>query len=434
LLIQYRPFCNSPTAINNWLAPAEENVVVSAILDLAETNCVEIEIPYTTTEPYLTTRVHRPDGIAYKGEDHYWPHYPLESIHAFLNDYSQAAMGVLQVFILNDLVAPLDTDGVYSDTTAPIQVNVYTRCADDFGFAMGGGNQANAYGDSELQEPWQYAQVVPTSGEACEVMELFTTTPVDPKDDLVFFGESIVNLRQLMKRYVLNAVDKHERTSGSGTYGNSFRHPMHGFTHHVTMSSTGNFTTDNSSRILNTYLAFIRPMYLTLRGGYRAKFQLLDWEEGNPSFSSTYLSVSRFSIPQALVYPMTATNVTTTDRGSIRNALVKGQYGTELTLYSYSPVVEVEIPWYSSRRFHLACNPIADQSYDASLGFLEFSGGTLYRLMKNFTDISTQGYDVNIIQRENYEYSLGTWGAASEDTTLAHLQGVPAIYTYTNPA
>jgi hypothetical protein len=348
-------------------------------------------------------------------------------------------MGVLKVFILNDLVAPLDTKGVYSDTTAPVQVNVYVRCADDFSFNMGGGNSGYTTSGA-MQEPWQVLQVFPTMGsnhEVCETIDLFSASTVSDKDDSIFFGESIVSLRQLMKRYTVNKIVDYKTTT-QNTIGIQFRFPLHGYTHNVAMNPTGNFVTWNSSRVCNTYFSFIRPMYLTLRGGFRNKIQLVDYSHDiRPEFSNTYLTVGRFQTMAETVDSERYTNHNSQDLSTLRSIMVKGQYGTELTLYSYSPVVEVESPWYSSRRFHLACNPATDESYNDTLkqpGDPFAAGSTdTFRLLRNYTDVGLQGLEMFLVAREAQYHDVVLWGAAAEDTTLAHLIGVPGMYTFTNP-
>lgn len=159
-----------------------------AILDLAEAKDFTIEVKWSQAQAYCQVEI--PAATVVANSD-------FPAILAGLPQYN----GIIQVYVINELASSI--------TTSSVDVNVYISAGDDYQVQMPRDRMANiayarnditpgppAFSQSEVitqdeNDPTQDTTMI-LNGSYC---------PCDPNSNLVYFGEQIVSIRSLMKRY-----------------------------------------------------------------------------------------------------------------------------------------------------------------------------------------------------------------------------------------
>ena len=164
-----------------------------AILDLAEAKDFTVEIKWSQAQAYCNIE------------------YPLNTVvvssdfPAILTGVPQFN-GILQVYVVNELASSI--------TTSDVDVNVYVSAGDDFQVQMPRERftqAAYARNDLTVGPPALAQSEVITDqendpGQNTTMVINPSYVPVDPKSNLVFFGEQIVSARSMMKRYCFHRV------------------------------------------------------------------------------------------------------------------------------------------------------------------------------------------------------------------------------------
>lgn len=322
LLITFDPLVKAGARIEDDVYCTDVNLRKSVVLNIEEADEVEIRIPYVHHRvmmrvPVLNSSSFIPDAYS-------------DTAFNLMADYSdQTSIGVLAVQVLNELTAPGDTSGP-PGTLAGVDVNLFMRVEDlCLGQPTGG---------------WEDDLYTPTSGTVSEnrisILEGETNT-----DLLTVMGESISSIRTLMKRPMV-VFSGSQTTSLSGTLGTL---TTFFFPHFApeTVRSTG-----VGRRMC--YESYFSPCYLLKRGGTRWRHQI--WGGNNRQSSATGMAQIERRASDVTVAGV-PTSVSFAAPGPGNTALINlasGADGMQTTTLSYSPVIDVECPFYSSTRFNLA--------------------------------------------------------------------------------
>lgn len=315
--------------------------------------------------------------------------------------------GVLGVTVLNELTTP--NSAVNNDVT----IYVSMCMCDDAEFAaptnimeswvpVDGSVQAQSGVESEQDAGTNRPEIDDNTEEfvACN--------PVSDNTLMVYMGESVNSLRQLIKRY---AVDYHYSTLTAGVYTlvtSDF--PMKfGYTPNGLRGTAPN----KFDVCANTMMRYCAMGYMFYRGGVRRKY-VMGSNTTAPQFGT--MSVSRNSALAGVPTNTTTTLTTTTAltlSDSYRTATPSGIEGVAVTTTRQNPVIEVELPYYRDVRFSLCRRP---NSYAlASVGSIPFVEDMAHTLSANVWTPATATI-------------FSSYVAGAEDSTFICFQGCTPFY------
>jgi len=334
----------------------------SMILDLAKSNEAEFTVDYISNSPWLRTWE---TVIGHSGSKPAFAPVNTTQTSYDLNQHfnSLVHMGIFNVSVINELVAPNPTNGPASAAASPVQVNVYMKCGSDMQFA-----QPDELDDASVgfQAAWskaEFSQFAAVSSDCSRVVdsfnELHTGSKADTQNPQVFFGEQIKSIRALCKRYNLIDVQLNNPIGPENKPYSLERIYPH-FPKQVSS------LTITSRR--NSFVSYFSPMYIARRGASRYKFLYMSGTKA-PDLE-TQLSVSNSSGPGksyqwveriAPIATINSIGYTPVDQWTLTpsqlDGLVPHGYnGMAFTENSVQPTLEVESPFYSNTRFDLAAN------------------------------------------------------------------------------
>jgi hypothetical protein len=196
LKLQFDPFIKSTAKVVSDVNTEDVNARYTMIMDLSEATSTEFTINWNNKAAWLKT-IDDDNNSTFQPYRHDLTAFNLQTLYD-----EQEHMGIFTVSVVNELVAPLSTALPPSSTTSPVQVNVYFKMCDDFMLAQ----------PAELSSSWSTAKFSATSNfsDSTFVATSNTTTvdehaimekECDPANTMVFFGESVVSIRSLIKRY-----------------------------------------------------------------------------------------------------------------------------------------------------------------------------------------------------------------------------------------
>lgn len=316
--------------------PGETTVGMSKIIDISQETDFEFEVGYGQEVAYLSTHSFPFPQLFNSGQG------PLPTL-----SYDN---GTLRIEVVDSLAAPGDSD--------PIYIICFASAGDDFELALPT--------DRTLSKSTFFPQLLPPSDtkkvydvklETSEVgiddsaaedadapEHAATTTTFIPDKGLpelnkVHFGEKILSLRTLMKRYNYMETD---RLTVMETTPMLFDRVLE------TMPRSPGFATvpENDVENLNhmTFLNWIVPMYVGWRGAIRYKYLLTGALHGNINVNREPEGFTTRDLPLTVDGEgMDMSNLT-----PLYNTGIAGNY---ITPTLQMPCAEVEIPYYSPRRF-----------------------------------------------------------------------------------
>lgn len=384
----------------------EYNTNYTYVVDIAEDKDFTIDIGWGSSFPWA--RCLGPgDGRAVDN-----PPFSSGGGTAFPQD---RANGILRVYVVNELTVPNST--INND----VEINVFVAAGEDLCVA----NPTNKINDYS----WFNIPITPQAGD--EVPDADSTTdPSKPMDqeldhtilkrmdnatayDHVFYGETIVSFRSLLKRYNRAYYDvlKHA-ANGTNLYSlTRFAFPkLRGYAPGALTSTTLGDYNYGVMSLMN----YLTPAYVGWRGGIRYK---VNTTTSNDRYNDTALTVTRL--------PATGTGVTT----SIVNAsfsatttvtqfLLTGSSaatsaGAQATNMKTNSVLEFEMPFQSRKRFLSArradhTSPSSNANEDAASTPFQLQ----MMLRAQDTDYTVMDYHV----------------AGAEDFSLYFFVGAPIMY------
>jgi len=313
----------------------ETNIQYSKIVDLADERDFTFEVgwgsPYAwLTVPNLTSTL---------------PYSNTTPFAASTADHN----GVISVYVLNELTTPS------AAFATDIAINVFVSACDDYKLSVPSSQRLSnlSYAPQATPQSGTFEEVdtemknAPSIGMAKETIAM--CEPLVDSTDLVYMGESIVSLRQLLKRYnFYTTLGANVASTVSGMYQYSLpAFPLHrGYSlYGPSAAPLGNI---NPGPL--TLMNYLSSAFIAYRGGTRWKILVDDILK-----SATTISVDR--VPTLGSYtgnPFTYTNdIVTTQYDFVKNInqqRVSALAGSHYTI-SEQPVLEFEVPFYQDRRF-----------------------------------------------------------------------------------
>lgn len=345
--------------------------------------------------------------------------------------------GTLSVFVVNDLTIPNSDPSI----DASVEVNVFVNMCDDARFAEPS--------SKALAGISYFPSATPVQPQSIENMELQDAAPVstdttivcgptgDPTDHTmdVFFGEEVTSIRQLLKRYCLH----------SGTITGQYANEAFGFTMDLKQPDFPYYfgwcpdgvhdTTGGKFNYCHmTFLNYFTPAYVGYRGGLRWKHLVTRTPTNTGGtvsgvYNSNYLSdsyasvargdgITRSTLTTPVYEPYTYdtrisvlrstadTYMNSTSSYAVytnTDSLVDGGFATPQQV---NPCLEVEMPYYTNRRFYSA------------------------RRINNL-DIRTvkdENPGVHTLSVTGTKSSVLSYVSTAEDYSLSFFIGVPVMY------
>lgn len=384
---------------------AETNIAQSYILDLSCSNEMTVTVPWASNKSFLNVAL------------------PTSTIQYAFNGTSFTSVqggtnnGMLGVHVLMPLVSP--------DVTSNVEVHVFVSACDDFEVAEPNGAYANYHISGwEPQSGAELGANVLTGNALPEYeagkdtgMDILGTFDKSSSDKLtaIHFGERIVSIRQLCKRYVTHSITRFG-TPTPGIYlariiNNDF--PMYkGW-------QTGAITSDSAGNpygyARDGYMAYFSSAFLARRGGIRQKY-VLHMPSGAQNMGEMIAARSPFSTGTGIA----TTTLVTTSTSLTANA-VNDQFdirpGGVAVYVPFNNCIEFETPFYTPNRFHFAQNYVKTG--------VKTSSDSRYR--ETFHQLQ--------IKYSNSAYgTLTRYVAAADDFSLAFYKYAPCVVFKTSPA
>lgn len=344
------------------------------------------------------------------------------------------ANGVLEVYVLNELASPIDT--------ADIDINVFISAGDDF--------EVRAPNEELIQ--WAYARNdvavgPPATTQSATVYDAVvqsaqvTTMENDPSQDStmvingtyvgcdplkshVYFGETFVSIRSLLKRYTafrpltpdtttvvtISSVDFYQYNFPNGpgpTYGSSRVSDL-------TPIAGGGYNVCNM-----TYLRWFMQSYIGWRGGIKWKAVFLNASGGSQSVVKVARASARIVNEQvniAIMRGPAVTQLNTAKRYLLDGANDSIMAGAQVNSSGVNPTIEYEVPLYTPYRYVETNEPLigivgSQQRYQS-----HYNGGMHYlAYLAQLGTVENSGY-------------FETYCAAGEDFSLFFFIGASPYY------
>lgn len=433
LKIQFDPFSGSSTS-------DQVETRFTWILDLAEAREIEVTIPYTSYRAYL-------DVMALSATSTQDPHFSNTTTATTEGVFDETEhMGFLSISIVNDLVSPNGVGATAGEGDA--WVSVWSRMEDDAEFQVPAtawhNNIIQCTGTSEQAAP-QSSTVLPTipeeetkkkkrkrrpkrqklravatsdgdfNAEEEEVIGASADpTPMwsvmeSPDRTKIFFGERVLSLRALMKRFIYVTNVAHEESSYKGR-----------LIQRVTLPHWQPPSVSGQNR-KNNYQMYFAPAFLARRGSQRFKcynFQSTNGITTDTNSRKEAESAYNVERKRSATYIGEAYNITRlNDTSSTVNAstynthVSSGAAGGAVVGYDLGhELIEVESPYYKPLRFDLSVWTEASLTpLDDGVDYLRFTS------VMNANDNCTK----------HFAY----YAAAGEDMSLMFFLAAPVIYS-----
>lgn len=417
LLVQY-----DPTGQNS--ATPDFNSRYSQIIDITQDRDFTIEVKWSQPQAY---------GELFLNEGRWATIGPLGVIN---NDIG--TNGIIELYVINELASPIDD--------ADIDINVFISAGDDFEVRAPNAELTQfAYARNDVtvgppattQSGFVPVAVVQSAQVTVEenAPDQDTTYLIngsycgcDPTKSNVYFGESVVSIRSLLKRYtayrplVTTGLTASTITSVDFTQFNFPNGP--GPSYGSSIASDLTPIGGGAYNICNlTYLRFFMQAYIGWRGGIKWKVVLND---NSASFGVIKVArnPARINGEQVnnIVMRGTGTSILNTAKrylldGANDSMLAGGQVNSE----SVNSSLEYEVPLYAPYRYVETNEPFIGAVADRERYQSHYNGGGHYL-----------AYVSAIETIENPLY-FETYVAAGEDFSLFFFIGAPPFYNTDAP-
>jgi len=341
--------------------------------------------------------------------------------------------GTISVFVVNDLTTPSPDPSI----DASVEVNVFVKMCDDARFAEPtDAALANiSYFPSEVPTVPQSLEVVPESDETTAEVQLSApvstevTTDVgasgDPTDHTmdVFFGEQVTSIRELLKRYCFHS----STLTANGDFPTTCKYTIPDFPFYYGYNPDGPDTSTEGpfAYAHMTMLNYFTPAFVAYRGAVRWKhwvsrvpIQVTGENAVQGSFDVPMVVERKSGLTTSLVSPTiyepySFSIVDSVLRAglSLRRAVLASYpslyNGGLATPVDVNPDGEVELPFYTNRRFYNArrIRTLATRAINDELP------------------------GVHTITTSGQRGVLFNYVAAGEDFSLSFFIGVPIMYS-----
>lgn len=389
----------------NYVKALETNVVNTTIIDLDETRDVVIKIPWGQRSAYLTP----PSSIPlYSG-------FGTVQITSVDNTTSN---GVLAIYCMNELAVP------NSVTNNDIQVNVYA-CLCDADFAAPNNRHTQVCYINQGEEEF----LSESKDEECAADGVLVAPTQDTSSlNLIYFGEKIASFRQLFKRFCFCYGDVVCNSGWTATTSRTCAHivrpkfpPFRGAYLASNVQAIHVSGTSYSNRVMQHMVTYVSAAFLCSRGGQRLKHV---FKVGEGQFRKLSTMRNGYSNgPLISTTMLNDTTITTANSPSLsymgnNEAAFRSGDASGASFTVIQPVIEVDFPYYYSRRFDVPRDTNSTTAFGPSNCALgTYEGG--YRTSVECTLKSATDFGV-----------LDTYVAASDDFSCVWFQGMPPWTIY----
>lgn len=396
LRIVYDPY---DTTTTSWVI--DSNINYSHIMDLAEEREYLMDVGWATNRPYLS--VGSPD-VSFITLD---SSAPIGSYDANWHN------GTINIFVEH----PLRSVG--DDVAPSVYLNIYVSAGDNFQLAEPSDNLIKDYANNYPLRP-QSIEETPGVGQAPSPsmmpdLELnqnpSASYSVADKYDLTFFGESIISIRQLVKRYCANYVRNYSSEDVEFFKYHVFN--SNDFPNYGGWTPTGLDTSSTDGQVnwctYSNYLNWYTPMFLMRRGGIRNKYIIVPDKD-----TANY--VSEFTVARSETVGTFSVSTVLDFLGNFRwfiNQAAEQSLlnGAQSTIAILNPTLEIECPYYSPKRFFFAQD--RDKESQWTQGDIRKECGHKYSFITS--DPIANGY-------------VRRYTAAADDYSLYMFKYSPVIY------
>jgi hypothetical protein len=348
--------------------------------------------------------------------------------------------GTISVFVVNDLTTPNPDPTV----DASVQVNVFVNMCDDARFAepTDAALASISYFPSVVPET---LEVIPESDEQSAEVQLSApdstevTTEVgaigNPTDHTmdVFFGEQITSIRELLKRYCLHTgfTTGNRADESVGTTLNLLQ-PDFPYYFGYCPSGPHNSVNGSFAYCHMTFLNYFTPAFVAYRGAIRRKY-LVTRSPSSIAFNDataitqidTFMSVNRddgitkslttfgsyapysYTTEVSVFRSPSATGFSSSVPQQIYEGTESQVVGACVSPVHVNPCLEVELPFYTNRRFFNARR---------------------INVVDNRTVVD-ENPPVHLLQVNGAKSTVTAYVACGEDFSLSFFIGVPVMYS-----
>jgi hypothetical protein len=294
--------------------PSNTQSVFNHIQDITENTFVSIRIPYIQRTSYLKTVSVFDD---------------MYSGIALPADSSDTVNGILTVRVMNELTSPL--------ATADVTVLVFVRAADNIEFAA----------PKEISDKINYFTV---QGDIQDEVTMGAPSNVDENVNLVYMGETIISLRELLQRcnHHISWNDVIPTSQSEFHYNYMSRRPLYrGFDTNGVHNATGpvSASTKSFNFVTNTPYHLISSCFLGERGSFTWKLNVdaLQYKSISAGRCREILSAAKYN-PSHAVFNINVNKSIAAAEFSIKK---KTAFGTSLMNQKTNTGVSVNAPMYS---------------------------------------------------------------------------------------
>lgn len=379
-------------------ADIDTNAVYSRVVDISEEEDFEITIGWGQANPFL-------ECVTCTSANQ------LYDTTRLTTDNSNLHNGVLELNVINQLVSP--------DGDSPVRINVFASMCDDAKFGQPAAERLVNLSPFTPQTGFE-----PQSGEGEDMGDMDTKTGVTSTLSLdpivgeapaadqtynVFFGETITSLRELIKRYQVTRVIVKPQVDANNITISTLQQKAQPYVAGWDTLDGLDYDANDTTKCtigVNGPLSLWNLCYAGWRGGLRHKFVASSVLEGS-------YRVHRHEHNNAYGFTQVSENAPGFD-GDITKFLSartaeEGWDGMELNHASYNKVLEVEIPFYTGKRYlparQIHANSILGDTIELSETYV--SGGNAPKR----------------VYIEDYV-------AAADDYSLMFFTGIPVMYRY----
>lgn len=395
LLIVYDPRGFTGTSI------PDTNTVFSRVIDLEETKDFVLPVHWFQQKSWAKVpNLPTSQGIGINNTQ------PI--------DQSEYSNGQLRVYVLNELTGPDE------DLTNSVRILTWISGASDYEVAVpddtmikntafGGSftqttsDVNNAWSQSGILNNTKSAESSKPGCEGCETLEPIGEPSSPNALSLVYHGETFDSFRDMFKRYNLNAVYARSKDNSKDRKATRYRLNLPNFPMYNGRAPTngmyqqvrpGGLEAVNYNITGRTLLNWITPAFAARRGGIRYKYMLGHHHNTNPIgmvASRALTDLNWFGTSETIINSGTAAK-------HANYSLVQptGHNGCAYTSREV-PSLEVELPYYSDRKFEDASSiRTADQFRDQAHHLDIYDGDRQgYGALQVFQYVAT-GEDFNL--------------------------------------
>lgn len=372
---------------------SEYNTAYTRIIDISEEKDFQMTVGWGHEKTFLKVPLISSISPVYSSSI-----LPVDRVHT---------NGTLSVFVVNELTIPNTT--IAND----IQINVFVSCDDDVEFSV-----LTDYNIANLSYMPQPPLTIQTGNmEMCDncpeegkEVDQLVSSSVDSHVNSVFFGETIVSFRKLLKRYQLHSMIACSSTTDNNDYIVNFTSQNFPLSYGYATNGVHTIGTDAVNIVHNTLICYLSPGFVAMRGALRYKYKWLNQAANNSDFHGVTRSndqyiqwnvgLTTYNVPSSYTQSQFAQH-----HLKYKSSLLNGAY---LTTGGNNPVIEVELPHYDSNRFLGAKNPMMLTD--------EISPGQFCHVYESQIR-GTSSYDI-----------LSRYVSVGEDFSLFFFTGAPVMY------